>query len=267
MFPFSLIVLFAATAAATPPESKFVVPNFKDLTVKTRITFGMSPPSLATNYFKGARQRNEHHPEHLRISPPYSAVIMQCDQKAEYLLNEDAKTYLKHSWGDRQGHPFLREPNETGSEVVVTIDTEDTGERRQMGSFDARRVKTFITVEPSKGAAAKPGKAEIDGWYIDLFGVGCRERDPESIGIPLGPMLPLSDSQHDHVIIKRIGNGQRGYAVGETATTKEGGNTAVKKVELLEFSEQPLDPSLFEVPPGYSPKQLPKAHSAVSGND
>lgn len=76
----------------------------------------------------------------------------------------------KSSWGGRQGHPFLSEPNETGPEVVVTVDTEDTGERRQMGSFDARRVRTSITVEPSKGAAAKPGTVEIDGWYIDLFG-------------------------------------------------------------------------------------------------
>ena len=260
MFPLSLILLFAASTTAVPPVSKFVVPNFKDLTIKTRTTFGVSPSSVATSYFKGARQRSEHHPEHLRIVPPYSATIMQCDLKTEYLVNENAKTYRKSSWGNRQGHPFLREPNETGPEVVVTVDTADTGERRQMGSFDARRVKTSVTVEPSKGAAAKPGKVEVDGWYIDLFGVNCRERDPDSIGISLIPMLSPSDGQHDHVIIKRIGNGQRGYAVSETSTTKEGGNTIVKKHELLEFSERPLDPSLFELPPHYSPAQLPKTH-------
>jgi hypothetical protein len=163
MFPLSLILLFAASTIAVPPISKFVVPNFKDLTIKTRTTFGMSGPSVAISYFKGARQRSEHRPERLRIVPPYSATIMQCDLKTEYLLNDNAKTYRKSSWGGRQGHPFLREPNETGPDVVVTVDTEDTGERRQMGSFDARRVKTFITVEPGKGAAAKPGKVEIDG--------------------------------------------------------------------------------------------------------
>jgi hypothetical protein len=170
MFPLSLILLFAASTTAVPPVSKFVVPNFKDLTIKTRTTFGMSGPSVAISYFKGARQRSEHRPEGLRIVPPYSATIMQCDLKTEYLLNDHAKTYRKSSWGGRQGHPFLSEPNETGPEVVVTVDTEDTGERRQMGSFDARRVRTSITVEPSKGAAAKPGTVEIDGWYIDLFG-------------------------------------------------------------------------------------------------
>ena len=260
MFPLSLILLFAASTTAVPPVSKFVVPNFKDLTIKTRTTFGMSGPSVAISYFKGARQRSEHRPEGLRIVPPYSATIMQCDLKTEYLLNDHAKTYRKSSWGGRQGHPFLREPNETGPEVVVTVDTEDTGERRQMGSFDARRVRTSITVEPSKGAAAKPGKVEIDGWYIDLFGVDCRERDREGLGISLNPMVVPSDSQHDHVIIKWIGNGQRGYGVSETSTTKEGGNTIVKKHELLEFSERPLDPSLFEVPSDCSPAQLPKTH-------
>jgi hypothetical protein len=147
MFPLSLILLFAASTTAVPPVSKFVVPNFKDLTIKTRTTFGMSGPSLAISYFKGARQRSKHRPERLR------------------------------------------------------------GERRQMGSFDARSVKTSITVEPSKGAAAKPGTVEIDGWYIDLFGVDCRERDREGLGISLNPMVVPSDSQHDHVIIKWIGNG------------------------------------------------------------
>jgi hypothetical protein len=73
-------------------------------------------------------------------------------------------------------------------------------------------------------------------------------------------MVVPSDRPHDHVIIKWIGNGQRGFAVSETSTTKEGGNTIVKKHELLEFSERPLDPSLFEVPSDYSPAQLPKTH-------
>jgi hypothetical protein len=39
MFPLSLILLFAASTTAVPPVSKFVVPNFKDLTIKTRTTW------------------------------------------------------------------------------------------------------------------------------------------------------------------------------------------------------------------------------------
>jgi hypothetical protein len=51
------------------------------------------------------------------------------------------------------------------------------------------------------------------------------------------------------------------WGMGErNSTTKEGGNTIVKKRELIEFSERPLDPSLFEVPSDYSPAQLPKTH-------
>jgi hypothetical protein len=105
MFPLSLILLFAASTTAVPPVSKVVL-NFKDLTIKTRTTFGMSGPSVAISYFKGARQRSEHRPERLRIVPPYSATIMQCDLKTEYLLNDHAKTYRKSSWRGRQGHPF-----------------------------------------------------------------------------------------------------------------------------------------------------------------
>src|SRR5260370_13016637 len=179
MFPLSLILLFAASTTAVPPVSKFVVPTFKDLTIKTRTTFGMSGPSLAISYFEGARQRREHGPERLRIVPPYSDTIMQCDLKTEYLLNDHAKTYRNSSWGGRQGHPFLREPNETGPDVVVTVDTEYTGARRQMASFDAPRVQTSMTVEPSKGSAAKPGKVDIEDWHHDLFALDFRERAPQ----------------------------------------------------------------------------------------
>jgi len=251
--------LLAHAAETTEPSlPKFVVPNFKDLTIKQRTTMGLSQPSVATSFFKGARARSEHNPENSRITPPFSVIIEQCDLKTRYMLNEREKTYRKSSWGDRQGHPLSHKPNTTGPEVIITVDTEDTGERRQMSSFEARRVRTTITVEPSKDAETKPGKAVVDGWYIDLVGVGCLQRDPESLGAELALMLFHTGGRHDHVIIKRIGNGQRGYAVEETATIKEEHNVVVRKRELLEFSDQPLNPSLFELPPDYSPAPMPK---------
>lgn len=217
-----LASLLGHTAETSEPSRpKFVVPNFKDLTIKQRTAMGLSQPSVATSFFKGARQRSEHTPENSRISPPFPVIIEQCDLKTRYMLNERNKTYRKSSWGDREGQSFLPEPNATGPQVIITVDTEDTGERRQMSSFEAHRIRTTITVEPSKDAETKPGRAFVDGWYIDLFGVDCLQRDTESVRAELGPMLFHPEGRRDHIIIKYTGNGHRGFALEETATIKQ----------------------------------------------
>ena len=43
----------------------------------------------------------------------------------------------------------------------------------------------------------------------------------------------------------------RGYPIEEKSLKTEAGNKTTSKVELLEISEAPLNPSLFELPAGY----------------
>jgi hypothetical protein len=45
------------------------------------------------------------------------------------------------------------------------------------------------------------------------------------------------------------------------AKQRQAGNTIVNKTELLEVSDQPLDESLFEVPPDYVPREKPEGHT------
>jgi hypothetical protein len=51
--------------------------------------------------------------------------------------------------------------------------------------------------------------------------------------------------------IKWLGKAPRGYPIEETSVITESGNKKTAKVELLEISEAPLNPSLFELPAGY----------------
>ena len=145
----------------------------------------------------------------------------------------------------KRGRPIPPEQL-TGVEVNVTIDSVDTGERRQVGSYTARRVKTTTKVEQGAGAATKSSLTIVDGWYIDLPGLGCQEtRNP---GFSYGALL---SGKHDRMVIKRLGTAQRGYPLEETTHRTEAGRASVSKVELLEFSEAPLDASLFELHNGY----------------
>lgn len=55
-------------------------------------------------------------------------------------------------------------PQSSGVEVKETIDSIDTGERRQFGRYTARRVKGRIQVEPSPGASTQASVETVDGW-------------------------------------------------------------------------------------------------------
>jgi hypothetical protein len=261
----SVLVVFAVLATA-PAKSAWVVPNFHDLTIKTRETHGLSHPMVTASYFKGPRQRTEHLLEASLNRLPFVATIMQCDLRTHILLHEHMKTYTSFvvPVEDRERtrlHPAPPKPP-TGTDVTVTSDSVDTGERRQIGSYEAHRIKTTITIEPGKDAATKPGKVEIVGWYLDLPGLNCGEDSARENFPPLGEwMMLVRGAAHDHLIFNNLGTPPRGLIVEESSTQRQAGNTIVNKTELLEASDQPLDEALFEVPPDYVPREKPESHT------
>jgi hypothetical protein len=167
-----LSLLFVCTSASLP---QFIVPNFSDLTIKTRRTVGDRIQTEETLYLQGSRQRSEN----VLFRPKSSiqtTIISQCDQRRRLYLNAKDKLYstspiqdwteLKHSARSRS------QIERSGAVVNVTIDSADTGERRKFGSYEARRVKTITRVEPGPGAVMEGRVTEVDGWYIDLPGFG-----------------------------------------------------------------------------------------------
>lgn len=284
MFRASLLLLlsFAAPAAGQP---KWVVPNFRDLKITTRRTEGVASPRETTWFLKGARSRVENGlpSQRVFVRPPgqetaskpaavgpMSIGIMQCDLRTVYRLHPMLKSYIKMTVPERQHAqdetpPLeqLQKRNPSGPDVVITVDTVDTGERRQIGSYQARRVKTSITVEPSKRAITRPGRTEVDGWYLDLKGASCSERDTQQPP-ELNRIVFEVVRNNDHPTVKQLGSAQTGYAVEQNSTRTEGGNVILGKIELLEFSEQTLDQSLFEPPTDYLQRAPGEAMKAPS---
>jgi hypothetical protein len=246
----SLLVLFAILAAI-PAKPSDAVPDFRDLTIKTRSTMVTGHNPVTTWYFKGPRMRSE-----MQYPGSTNSValtnIYQCDQGVRIFFDENSKTY--HSVPadpariSTTGSSVPKIPPPSGGEVTVTIDSVDTGERRQVGSYQARHVKTTVTVEPGPEAVTRKSTTEIDGWYIDLPGLYCQDNDAKRMGWSTA----WSGGRRDRVLFKRLGTAPRGFAIEETTTKSEGERVFVTKIELLEISEKPLDESLFEVPPGYS---------------
>ena len=269
-----LLLQAAAPVPAAAPQQfvppKFVVPNYSELKLKIRETRGLQMPLTSVWYFKGARQRVEHwfgphgwHPtgdlqldKRLlgREEGPVSDQIYQCDQNTAYHLLSMEKAYrtfpINYPERPPRKYPQLeRIVPPGGPDVNVTIESQDTGERRQIAGYEVRRVKTTITVEPSKGAKTKPSKVDIDAWYLDLPAIACREiPSTEDVPPSMAPFILPGPGLYDHKIYKRIGVAPHGFVIEQTARRRKAGNIEVDKTELLEVSEKPLDDSLFEPP-------------------
>ena len=262
----SLIFLLAAFGAVPVIPVRPTVPNFRDLTIKIRETRGLSHPMLHTFYFKGPRERTEIGPDGAKLMAP-STTIMQCDQRTIIHLNPSLKTYTIFV----NSEP--RTPSKTvrvrpqlpdGPIVNVTMDSVDTGERRQLAGYEARHLKSTITIDPSKDASTLPGKIVLDSWYLDLPAENCHEPISRSLSPIFMGMYKIGPTGHrDHFEIKYTGAETTGLILEERSTRREGGNVILGKTELLEVSEQPLDESLFEVPSDYTKHEQPQPRSGV----
>jgi len=243
---FSLLIL-----AASVGFPKFVVPSFPDLTVKTRHMSSDGTSQLSALYLKGARQRTETVTEKpARAHAMNWTVIQQCDEKRLFNINERDKLYSSHEiedWSERskKARPVSLSQM-SGAEVTVTTDSINTGERRQFAHYTAGHVKATRRFEPGPGASTPASVEETDGWYIDLPGLGCQDRASSGFAfLTVGTRM-------DRFQIKWLGKAPKGYPIEETSLRTEAGKKTINKVELLEISEAPLNPSIFELPAGYT---------------
>jgi hypothetical protein len=253
----ALVLIFQVTLAVYG----FVVPNFRDTTIRTRVTRGLQPPRITTLRLKGARERSDS-----ELSPRSALFprIWQCDRRVFITLLDSDKTYQSFPMPDldekaeaRRDRMPARPLGPPGPVVTITTDSEDTGERRQMAGYEVKRIKTTVTVKPADGAGFAASKTEVDGWYVDLPDLACGLGE-RGVQPPVSGWLVSNGSgTHNEFKYIKTGNAVVGYAVEETSIVSSGGNVEINKTDLLEFSDQPIDESLFEIPPDYTAKPFP----------
>jgi hypothetical protein len=219
---------------------------------------GDSSTVIETLYLKGARQRRESSSARSILGRAMQndlIDIRHCDERVRFSLNPSAKTYVQfpiEDWSERMKRARPIDPAEYGADVSVTINSVDTGERKMFGSYEARHVKTTTRVEPSPGASTPARIEEVDGWYINLPGLGC-EDGPNGVGFLTSYSQAAGKPlRRDRIQIKRLGTAPHGFAVAEKATKNEAGKTITAQLDLIELSEAPLDAGLFTLPAGYS---------------
>jgi hypothetical protein len=249
------IFRYACLALVLCCGAGFMTAARADVKIKTRNTSG-GQVSEQTTYIKGKRQRTELNET--------SVMILQCDLRRQLQIGVPTKTYFvtpfDQKTGDTAAAPGTGAKTTAGQAtdaatrrggiVTSTFTTTDTGERKKMFGYTARRIKTSIITESSPDACqVSRSRMETDGWYIDAqFALDC-----DMQGGAAYAAAARDGGCRDEYRTKQVGTAKAGYPV--IVTTKlfdENGNESFTiSQEVLEIANAALDSALFEAPAGY----------------
>jgi hypothetical protein len=254
------VIIFAISAATVisfgqrrPDDEKPITGDFK-ITIKTTMA-GM--PTQSTTMIKGLRERSETNMAMGGMNMS-QVSITQCDLRRTIQINDRARKYLispmdaDESTASTTGTDAaaMSGPSRRGGVVTMTVNTTDTGERKEMFGFTARHLKRTMMAQSSPDACVQQQmKIETDGWYINLeYGLSCpTQRPPQRPGT-------AATGCRDRYQYKHNGPSKLGYPLMETTTVfgADGSATFSMTKEVIELSRQPLDAALFDVPAGYT---------------
>ena len=246
------IITSLTSAQRRNDADKPLAGDFK-ITVKQTVS-GQSMQS--TTLIKGQRERTETSINTGAYSMK-TINITQCDMKRTIQINDRARKYLITPMDDGSptantstGAAPTSAPSTRGGVVTMTINTVDTGERKEIMGFTARHLKRTTIMESSPGACSETKmKFETDGWYINLeYGLSCPSNQASQ------GSASATGGCRDRYVYKTTGPAHLGYPLLETTTMygPDGNVTTTVTKEVIEISRQPLEVALFDVPAGYS---------------
>jgi hypothetical protein len=263
------------------PWFLLLVPLFQasaNTEIKMTIRFGQAETSNEhTVYIAGDRKRMEFRNSSgtknadgaLQLTyGPRLVAITRCDLGQMFELNLDTSEYTSAPYPPK---PLTREQIEArGLQIPVTsekptlrieVNTTDTGERKEMFGHIARHVLTTSKQTPLEGSRSEPQETATDAWYIDLNQrLSCDPNWPERKHAHAYSLFSNGKQPREKVEFISTGEAQAGLALRSVTTSKmtyarpDGTRKHTEsRTELLvtELQEEPLDPALFEIPPGF----------------
>src|SRR5436853_358832 len=258
LFAVLIFVISAVTAISfgqrRPDDEKPITGDFK-ITIKTTMA-GM--PTQSTTMIKGLRERSETNMSMGGMNMSQTSIT-QCDLRRTIQINDRARKYMISPMDSDEANsastsaaagPATGDTSRRGGLVTMTVNTIDTGERKDMFGFTARHLKRTMMSQSSPDACAQQQmKIETDGWYINLeYGLSCpTQRPPQRPGM-------ASTGCRDRYQYKHNGPSNLGYPLIETTTMfgADGSATFSMTKEVIELSRQSLDAALFDIPAGYT---------------
>ena len=222
------------------------VSGFANIKVKSKQTMSRQTSYENTTYIKGKRQRSE-------TMGGAMVSITQCDLRRAVQLNPATKTFIVNEFGEIEpvnntAVKTANQPVTRGGKIISTITVKDTGERKQMLGYTARRLLMTMETDSTPAACSKTtSEMQPDVGTSTSIRVRLRERRQSADAESPERRLP------DKYEMKTIGTAKRGYPVYEKMTFfDESGKETMSMVnEVVELSKATLDAALFEVPADY----------------
>lgn len=234
-----------------------------DLKITTRYT-SMGSESTNTTYYSGENSRSETQISSGDVKGHHRAFIRKrsADGIQVYDLDLDAHEYAGYRTNLLGVVPGAKSiaVQPSGKTYVINTDVVDTGERKEMFGHMARHL---ITKEKRIGGPENcfggNAETEIDGWYIDrdVLPLSMQPKSGVYTHLVFSSRKPGSEHCSDKIETHHTGP-RTGFALKETTTwlgddapsgSTEKTNSSTR--EVVEFSEAPLSPALFEVPPDF----------------
>ena len=242
-------------------------------------------------HIKGRRQRNDFLVKRADGTSASYAVIFQCDLKRQIVLDYTKRIFYEHPhFGIQEfmaraeahmaGQPRTTRAPKYDGRILETFTIEDTGERKEMLGYTARRIKTTLTwvAEPASCTQTALRK-ETDGWYVDLlYGTFCSydisgfdesELTAHEQSKCTDYYLGGDGGKREHQIERRqVGAARFGFPLQlQVKSYADDGRAFTRTSEVVEITNEELDASLFELPAGYTrfkPKKRSLASRALS---
>jgi hypothetical protein len=191
------------------------------------------------------------------------AIISQrgSDRVQVFVLDLDAREYLTYetTLPGTSLSVKARRLQPSGNTVQLFSDSVDTGETREILGHVARHIITKVRQVSGPGSCSSSSESETDGWYIgyDALPEWQRPRQGEFFHVQFSS--GNCANTFDKFELHRSGPSP-GYPLATTTTNRSEHRlpdgslkefTSSSKMEVVEFSQAPLDPALFQLPPGF----------------
>lgn len=223
--------------------------------------------SAATIYVQGLRLRNES--EWSVLGP--MVTIQRCDTQVVYTLLPQKREYLEsHMPSPDEVEKAKKEAQQKRGDgppnLIIETTTADTGEAKEAFGYTAHHYITTTNEKPSPELSEGPSQIVEDAWYLDMPDVltcgpashrpsglistriGGLTGDPRTLQ-QVRPEFRYSGPEPQGLVLssKRTTRSVRVLQTGERQNTE-----FTSSHEIVEMSEVPIDPALFEVPPGFT---------------
>jgi hypothetical protein len=193
-------------------------------------------------------------------------LIVRCDLGQSFSLNMKAEEYSVAEYPPKPLTPGEMAVHGLDTAIApqptlrIEITTVDTGERNKIFGHVARHVITTTKQIPLEGSHTQAQETVRDGWYIDVDRrISCDPKPSAGSGfVTVGTaFVGGKGTMMERPEFVNIGTPETGFPVKEVRTTTSE-TTGVRRYsdstnesEVVQFEEGPLDPALFEVPPGF----------------